>query len=134
MMLREASSSIQVQNGLLDGTSSKVCCVVGIGPFQPAVTAVILAIWPRVALALQRKYERLPGGTHGSPGPPQVYPLIAPTPARRSMNTQNTLELDTSSNVCCVDGIWLVWPAAPEMILESWPRVTSLPQRNVPSE
>ena len=31
-------------------------------------------------------------------------------------------------------GIGLVRLAAPAMILESWPRVTSLPQRKVPSE
>ena len=54
-MPRPASSSIHTQKALVGGTSVKVCCVVGMGPFQPAVTAVILLIWPRVALAPQRK-------------------------------------------------------------------------------
>jgi hypothetical protein len=37
------------------GTSANVWWVLGIGPFLPAVTPVILLICPRVALAPQRK-------------------------------------------------------------------------------
>ena len=54
MMPRLASRSIHSQNGLLDATSAKDCCVGGMLVVKLAAFATILLVWPRVTFSAGR--------------------------------------------------------------------------------
>ena len=94
------------------------------------VVDTILEVCPLVSGLLGRKYGRF-WSSHGSPAPPQSYPLITPglLASRRSTNSQNVWVGSTSVKVYSVAGIVSVKPAALDTILVSWPRVAPLPGR-----
>ena len=95
----------------------------GVEQLGKKALATILEPCPLVTLLYGRKYGRFAGGTHGSPGPPQLYPPMMLREANLSIHIQNGCPYGTSSNVWLVEGIGSPKPAALETILDIWARV-----------